>query len=94
MVRSAINRTVMVNRLPPEVLVKVLSFHCNDRDLISATHICERWRSTLLSVPLLWTEVAFGDPDRTSTYFKRSKGAPLHVSIGGSALDSCASDMS
>jgi len=88
MVRSARNCMVTANRLPSEVLAKVLSFRHDDRDLISATHVCERWRSTLLSIPLLWTElVAFGDPDRTSTYLERSKGAPLYVSIGVSALD-------
>jgi len=97
LVRSARNRAVVVNRLPPEVLAKVLSFRRDDRDLISATHVCERWRSTLLSIPLLWTEVVFGDPDRTATYLERSKGAPLHVSVGGSyqsTLDSSAGDMS
>ena len=93
-VRSAVNYTVMVNRLPPEVLAKVLSFRHDDRDLISATHVCEQWRSTLLSTPLLWTEVVFGDPDRTFTYLERSKGTPLHVSIGGSTLDSLTGDMS
>ena len=94
MIRSARNRTAMANRLPPEVMAKVLSFRPDNRDLISATHVCERWRSTLLSTPLLWTDVEFGDPDRTATYLERSKGAPLHVSIGGSALDSSTTDMS
>ena len=93
-IRSASNRTAMVNRLPPEVLAKVLGFRHDDRDLIAATHVCERWRSTLLSTPLLWTEIAFGDPVRTSTYLERSKDAPLHVSIGESALDSSSDDMS
>ena len=94
LVRSARNLTVTVNRLPPEVLAKVLSFRHNDRDLISATHVCERWRSTLLSTPLLWTEVIFGGPDQTFTYLERSKGTPLHISIGGSVLDSSIGDMS
>jgi len=93
LVRSARNRTAMVNCLPPEVLAKILSFRHDDRDLISATHVCERWRSTLLSIPLLWTEVVFGDPDRTMTYLERSKGAPLRVSIGGSTLDPSTGDM-
>ena len=84
----------MVNCLPPEVLVKVLSFRRDNRDLISATHVCERWRSTLLSTPLLWTEVDFKDPDRAITYLGRSKDAPLHVSIGCSKLDSSTGDMS
>ena len=94
MVRSAVNSTVMVNRLPPEVLAKVLSFRRDDRDLISATHVCERWRSTLISTPLLWTEVVFGDPDRAFTYLERSKGAPLHVSIRESTFGPSAGDMS
>ena len=94
MVRSAKNRTAMANRLPPEVLAKVLGFRRNDQDLISATHVCERWRSTLLSIPLLWTEVVFGDPHRTFTYLERSKGVPIHVSIGESGLDPSAGDMS
>ena len=76
------------NRLPPELLAKILEFRHDDRDLISATHVCVRWRSTLLSTPLLWTEVAIGDLDRTLTYLERSKNALLHVSVGESALDS------
>ena len=94
LVRSARNLTVAVNRLPPEVLAKVLSFRHDDRDLISATHVCERWRSILLSTPLLWTEVVFGGPDRTFAYLERSKLTPLRVSICGSRLDSSIGDMS
>ena len=84
---------MVVNRLPPEVLAKVLSFRHDERDLISATHVCGRWRSTLLSTPLLWTNIIFGGPDRNSTYLERSKGAPLHVTIGGSALGPSTGDM-
>lgn len=92
LVRSARNLKVMVNRLPPEVLAKVLSFRHDDRDLISATHVCGRWRCTILSTPLLWTEVVFGGLDRTLTYLERSKGTPLRVPIGGSVLDSSIGD--
>lgn len=60
----------------------------DDRDLISATHVCEQWRSVLLSTPMLWAEVVFGDPNRALVYLERSKGAPLQVSIGESAYDS------
>ncbi|KAF9650462.1 hypothetical protein BDM02DRAFT_1377998 [Thelephora ganbajun] len=81
------NQTTAVDRPPPEVLGKILeSRHNSDRDLISATQVCGRWRSTLLSAPLLWTEVVFGDPDRAFAYLDRPKGTPLCVSIEGSAL--------
>jgi len=94
LIRSARNLTVAVNRLPPEVLAKILGFRHDDRDLISATHVCGWWRSILLSTPLLWTEVVFGGPDRTLTYLERSKLAPLRVSIWGSAIHSSTGDMS
>ena len=74
MIRSIIDLTATVDRLPPGVLAGVLGFHHDDRDLISTTHVCGRWRSTLLSTPLLWTEVVFdGNPDRSSAYLERSK---------------------
>ena len=78
------------------MLTKILEFRYSESDLISATHVCEIWRSALLSTPLLWTEVEFGNSDRASTYLERSKSTPLHVSVGYSAIDSesFAGDMS
>lgn len=70
------------------MLTKVLEFRHSDKDLISATHACRIWRYTLLSTPLLWTEVKLGDPNRTSTYLERSKSAPLHVSVVDAADNS------
>ena len=73
------NQTVSINRLPPEILARTLEFRENDKDLVSATHVCHRWRSALSSAPSLWTEVVFRDSDRVLTYLTRSGALPIDV---------------
>ena len=81
MVRLAMNQTVPINRLPPEILARVLEFREGDKDLVSATHVCNRWRSALTSAPSLWTEVVFRDSDRVLAYLTRSGVLPIDVSF-------------
>ena len=59
----------------------VLEFRESDKDLISATHVCSRWRSALTSAPPLWTSVVFWDPDRALAYLTRSCVVPIDVSF-------------
>jgi len=80
-IRLALNQTAPVNRLPPEILTRALEFRGDDKDLISATHVCNRWRSALSSAPSLWTEVVFRDTDRVLTYLTRSGALPIDVSF-------------
>ena len=83
-IRAIRNTFVPVNRLPPEILSRVLEYRTRERDLVEATHICQYWRSTLISSPPLWTcfLLQFSpDLDRTLTYLDRSKSAPIDVSI-------------
>ena len=75
------NQTVPINRLPPEVLAKVLEFRNGDKDIISATHVCHQWRSALTSTPSLWTEVVFRNSNRVLTYLTRSGALPIDVSF-------------
>ena len=73
-----------VNGLPPEILSRVLEHRDCDCDLVAATHVCQYWRSTLISTPLLWTSFQFKsspDLDRTFTYLERSKSTPIDVRI-------------
>ena len=76
------NEAVPIGRLPPEILAEVLEFRESDKDLISATHVCSRWRSALTSAPSLWTKVVFQGPDRALTYLTRSGALPIEVSFG------------
>ena len=85
--RSEINEAAPIGRLPPELLAKALEFRGSDKDLISATHVCSRWRSALTTAPPLWTEVVFQDPNRALTYLTRSGALPIGVSIGTRSFD-------
>lgn len=76
------NQTAPINCLPSEILARTLEFREDDKDLISSTHVCQRWRSALSSAPSLWTEVVFRDSrraDRVLAYLTRSKALPINV---------------
>lgn len=76
--------SVPVNRLPPEILSRILENRTRERDLVVATHVCQYWRSTLISAPPLWGCFQFRsghDLDRTLTYLERSKSASIDVAI-------------
>lgn len=68
-----------VNRLPQRVLARILAFRTFERTLVVATHVCRHWRSTILSVPTLWTNITCRDRERTLTYLERSKDALINV---------------
>lgn len=83
-IRSAMNHVKPVNRLPPEILTKVFEFRKSEGDLIAATHVCARWRATLLSTPFLWTKINFEDIVRATAYIERSRTAPIDVTVSKS----------
>ncbi|KAF9650471.1 hypothetical protein BDM02DRAFT_3111972 [Thelephora ganbajun] len=68
-----------INRLPPEILAKILECRMLDQDLVVATHVCRYWRSTLISTPCLWTHIKCYNSDSVSAYLERSKTAPINV---------------
>lgn len=78
------NELKPVNRLPPEIFVKVFEAREKEGDLDVATHVCARWRAILTSTPYLWTKVDFEHPARASLYLERSKAALIDVTIGKS----------
>ena len=78
------NACIPVNKLPPEILSKILECRTSERDLVISTHVCRYWRSTLVSTPSLWTCFRFKsshDVDRTLTYLERSRSAPVDVEV-------------
>lgn len=80
--RSAVNESKPINRLPPEMFVRILEFRKKERELIAATHVCARWRTILTSTPSLWTKVDFEDTFRAALYLERSKAALIDVIVG------------
>ena len=81
-IRAAMNESRSINRLPPEMFAKVFEFRAHEKDLISATHVCARWRTILTSTPSLWTKIDFEDTFRAALYLERSKAALIDVKVG------------
>ena len=73
------NASAPVNRLPPEILSRILECRTAERVLVIATHVCRHWRCALISSPSLWTsfESKSSHPDRALTYLTRSKSVPI-----------------
>jgi len=71
--------------LPLEILSNVLEHRASNKDLVTATHVCRHWRSTLTSTPSLWTNIRFrrSSPtiDRALTYLERSKSALINIKM-------------
>ena len=55
----------------------------DDASLLTATHVCHFWRTTLLSSSPLWSLLRFTNQERALAYLERSKLAPLRVSLVG-----------
>ena len=84
MIRAIRNLHIPINRLPPEVLSRVLQHRGCGQDLVVATHVCQYWRSTLVSCPSLWTSIQLrstGDVDRALAYLQRSKSVTVDISV-------------
>ena len=81
-----------VNKLPPELLSKVLEYRSKESDLVAATHVCQCWRSTLISSPSLWNRVRVFSRrklNRPFTYLERSKSALIDVYINVWSSETC-----
>ena len=77
--KSLINSFSQINRLPPEVFATVLAHRWPGRDLISATHVCRHWRTTLFSFASLWAEIHCAGEAQTFFFLERAKAAPLRI---------------
>ena len=69
------------HHLPPEILTTVASNLEVDTSLVTATHVCHLWRTTLLSSPRLWSHLDFTNEERALVFLERSKSAPLVVNL-------------
>ena len=69
------------HRLPPEMLVTVASHLEDDTSLVTATHVCHLWRTTLLSSSRLWSNLDFISEECALAFLGRSKSTPLVVDL-------------
>jgi hypothetical protein len=78
--RSIKNCFTRINRIPPETLALAAIFLPKQRDVINATAVCQRWRSTLLSFPRVWRNVG-GSLSELEAHLERSKSVPIAVDL-------------
>jgi len=63
------------------MLATVVSHLEVNTSLVTATHVCHLWRTTLLSSPRLWSHLDFKNEERALVFLERSKSAPLVVDL-------------
>lgn len=90
--RSAINFTHSINKLPPEILAQcflyltpcfspTLEFNESGYDWIRVTHVCKHWRAVAFNFPQLWDRIEFTRPEILDTYLKPSAYRPLEICL-------------
>ena len=86
-VANLLNEATPTNRLPPELLARILNFAVNHgseehaKQIIPLTHVCRYWRTLLLSYPRMWSTICMkpGDLGIVSEWLARSQNSPLTV---------------
>jgi hypothetical protein len=86
LVRSMKNNFAPINRIPGAVL-SLLPNHWEhqymdaNKDFVTLTHVCRRWREIFTSHPSFWTRLDFTNVDKTRAYIERSRSLPLEATI-------------
>jgi len=83
------NEFSLISKLPPETLLKISEFIVNPRtresvfEIVKMTHICQYWRTTLISYPHLWSSIFVKNDhkDFVAACLERSQEAPLTVRL-------------
>ena len=72
-----------VNQLPPEILTSCATFvsDTDPRPIISLTHVCRYWRTSIISSPRNWTSIALGWKRLIPLCLERARAVPLAVDI-------------
>ena len=88
-VGSLLNEATPIQRLPPELFTRILSFVVDHgsrehfKQIIPLTHVCRYWRTSLLTYPKMWSTLCMRpgpeDPSVISEWLARSQSIPLTV---------------
>ena len=75
-----------INRLPPEILSaiarKILKGYSDASRIVPLTHVCRRWRESLISIPENWSLISNDlNEDLAAVFLQRAKAAPLETTI-------------
>jgi len=83
------NEFSLISKLPPETLANISEFVAEPRtresmfEIVKMTHVCQYWRSTLISYPHLWSSIFVKNDhkDFVAACLERSREAPLAVRL-------------
>lgn len=70
-------------QLPSDVIAMISFFLPADQDIFVISQVCRRWRTTLASFPLLWTQVDCKHLTRTIASLERHRSVPLQLKLHG-----------
>ncbi|KAF7424721.1 hypothetical protein PC9H_010032 [Pleurotus ostreatus] len=82
----------LVHQLPVEILCDIFTYcHANASGeecgpKVTISHVCRRWRTIVLCMPMLWTRISLkhstkGSIERVAAYLRRSGSCTISVSI-------------
>ncbi|KAI0263086.1 hypothetical protein BC834DRAFT_889044 [Gloeopeniophorella convolvens] len=78
-----------VQRLPREVLIRILTLVGNGAEIVPASHVCGQWRAIALRCPKLWTSIRDAELTPMLPFFlERSQDSALDVSLTIDSEDS------
>jgi len=82
-IHTSMNTFAGIDCLPPEVLALIPAYLSSSRELISATHVCGRWRNVFVASPSLWTTLNNEEMhhDALAAYLTRCGGAEIDVTF-------------
>ena len=74
-----------INRLPPEIFSAiardVVKGDSDASRMVPLTHVCRRWRESLISIPENWTLISNLNEDLAAVCLQRAKAALLEITI-------------
>ena len=81
-----VNTLAHVNKLPPEILGMIPTYHkeTTPKDLLTISGVCSYWRNTFLATPSLWTNLDGKGIEKTRAWVKRSRTLPIQLQVEGS----------
>lgn len=81
--RRLLNTFTAAVQLPSDILVVIPSFLPAGEDLFAISQVCHRWRTVLVSFPLLWRRISCQQLSWTNASLERHCSAPLRLELDG-----------
>ncbi|EJD43516.1 hypothetical protein AURDEDRAFT_137958 [Auricularia subglabra TFB-10046 SS5] len=80
--RFSLSAWAGINKLPDEILVHIMST-MSLPELVTATHVCHRWRKLGVETPMLWTRLTITNSlgDDSGVLLSRSKAASIDLDV-------------